>query len=191
MCHAYYLSAGGTLIWSTIKEQRGACHATPRCLFVFLFRACCDLLWGLFMLSNSNPGLVVAYITHQLKYISGSGTLWLVIVLILQKVGCHSYRLGGGVTTQGSEVVHEVPHGINGRFTSGVWLHYGENCVSICEAKFFTLKFPRRSPVDVVDMEGVFLFRCVVNTSPLLLHCVVLVFGSVLPSLETRHFPYV
>lgn len=139
MCHAYYLSAGGTLIWSTIKEQCRACHtaprrATPRCLFVFLFRACCDLLWGLFMLSNANPSLVAAYITHQLKYISGSGTLWLVIVLILQKVGCHGYCLGGGVKTQGSEVVRMIQHELNGCFTSGVWLPYSENCVSMREA---------------------------------------------------------
>lgn len=72
------------------------------------------------MLSNANLSLAAAYITPQLKYISESGTLWLVIVLILQKVGCHSYRLGGGVKTQGPGVVHEIQHGINGLFPSGV-----------------------------------------------------------------------
>lgn len=66
---------------STIKEQ---CKA-HRALFAFLFKALCDLLWGLFMLSNANSGLTAAYITHQLKYINRSGTWWLVIVLVTRE----------------------------------------------------------------------------------------------------------
>ena len=52
------------------------------CLFAFLFQALCDLLWGLFMLSDANLSRTAAYITHQLKHVNRSGTLWLVIVFV-------------------------------------------------------------------------------------------------------------
>lgn len=55
------------MIWSTIKEQRGACHAAARCLFVLLFRARCDLLRGLFMLSNANLNVTAAIFHTPIK----------------------------------------------------------------------------------------------------------------------------
>lgn len=57
--------------------------------------------------------------------------------------------------------------------------------------KLFKAKIFRNTEQKSLGGGSLFLFTCVVNTSPLLLSCVVLVFGSVSPSLETRHFPHV
>lgn len=84
-------------------------------------------------------------------------------MLILRKVGYHGYCLGGGVKTQGSEVVHEIQHGINGQVLDFISARTASPCVRHVDKVFFLADFLANflAEVDVADMERVFLFMCV------------------------------